>query len=133
MKWTIPAVVFVLTFALTGCTGRNLNSKDIPQGTWCDADGDTILEFKGSKMYVKWWEGQKGTDKYRIALKTSDSGTRYIVNAGKNEYGFGVMSDLEIRDDGTLSAFEQILDGEGHVYRFVPDERVEEERQEGSG
>ena len=128
MKWTIPAVVFVLTFALTGCTGRNLNSKDLPQGTWCDADGDTILEFKGSKMYVKWWEGQKGTDKYRIALKTSDSGTRYIVNAGKNEYGFGVMSDLEIRDDGTLSAFEQILDGEGHVYRFVPEERVEEER-----
>ena len=72
MRLMITAVVSVLTLALTGCADRNLNNRDLPVGTWCDADGDTILEFKGSKMYVKWWEGQEGTDKYSIALKTND-------------------------------------------------------------
>ena len=127
-KSILEATVFVLIFTLAGCAGGFAGNADLPKGTWCDADGDAILEFKGSNMYVKWWEGQKGRDKYRVTIKTNDSGAKYIVNAGKNEYGFGIMSDIEIRDDGTLSAFEQILDGESHVYRFVPEAQVEEER-----
>lgn len=124
----LPAVIFVLAFALTGCAGSSAGANGLPEGKWCDVDGDTTLEFKGNKMYVKWYESQKSADKYRVSLKTSESGTRYIVNAGKDEYGFGIMSDIEIRDDGSLTAFEEVLDDEGHAYRFVPEEQAQEER-----
>lgn len=126
-KPVIPAIVVIMLFTLTGCA-KGADSKGLPEGKWCDINGETTLEFSGGRMYVKWWDGQKDRDKYKVKLRTDGSGSRYIVNAGRNEYSFGVMSDIEIRDDGTLAAFEEIMDDEGHVYRFVPESRAEEER-----
>ena len=125
-KPILLAAVTVMLFAFAGCAG--MSSKGLPKGKWCDVNGETTLEFDGSKMYVKWWDGQKDRDKYKVALKRSGLVSGYIVNADKNEHGFGIMSDIEIRDDGTLSAYEEVLDAEGHTYRFVPEKQAEEAR-----
>ncbi|MCR5406794.1 MAG: hypothetical protein K6E88_08410 [Lachnospiraceae bacterium] len=125
-KPIILAAVTVMLFAFAGCAG--MSSKGLPKGKWCDVNGETTLEFDGSKMYVKWWDGQEDRDKYNVTLKRSGPGSGYIVNADKNEHGFDIMSDIEIRDDGTLFAYEEVLDAEGHTYRFVPEKQAEEAR-----
>ena len=102
--------------------------KDMPTGKWYDKNGSTILEFKGSKMYAIWWSGMEEPEEYDVAIE--DEGyAKYIINT-HDEYGkgFGIMSRLEIREDGTLSAYEEILDGESHNYKFVPEDKIEEER-----
>ena len=102
--------------------------KDMPTGKWYDKNGSTILEFKGSKMYAIWWSGMEEPEEYDVAIE--DEGyAKYIINT-RDEYGkgFGIMSRLEMREDGTLSAYEEILDGESHNYKFVPEDKIEEER-----
>ena len=95
-------------------------------GKWCDINGDTVIEFDGSKMYALWWEQQEERDEYNIEYEKTDYGVTYIKNANKDEYSFGIMSSLELRGDGDLYAYEEILDGEGHSYHFVPESKAAE-------
>lgn len=109
-------------------TTEQKGDEDMLTGKWCDINGDAVLEFDGTKMYATWWSGQTERDEYNIKYEQDDYGTKEIKNANKDEYSFGIMSNLEICDDGTLRAYEEILDGEGHSYRFVPEEKAEEEK-----
>ena len=117
-----------------GLTGANVDTEDdmfdkLPKGKWCDVNGDTILEFDGKNMHVTWWAGDVTGEDFKVKVKK----TGYldeIVNTDTNMYGesFGMMSSLTVRNDGTLTAYEQILDAEGHSYIFVPEEILEAER-----
>lgn len=100
----------------------------MPTGKWYDKNGNTVLEFVGNKMYVYWWTGMETPEEFDVAIEKTDY-TTYIYNMN-GEYGksFDIMSRLEIKEDGTLSAYEEILDGESHSYKFVPEDRIEEER-----
>ena len=100
----------------------------MPIGKWYDKNGSTVIEFVGNKMYATWWSGMETPEEFEVAIeKTGD--VTYIYNAS-GEYGksFGIMSQLEVREDGCLYAYEEILDGESHSYKFVPEDKIEEER-----
>ena len=111
----------LMLFGLAGCTGGG-DLQDY-QGKWFDVNGDTVLDLSGSKLTVTWG---KWVDTYSVHLE-KDGNLRYI--ASNKDYDFGIMSRLEIRDDGSLSAYEQILDGEGHDYHFVREEQLAAERE----
>ena len=101
---------------------------DMPTGKWFDKNGSTMLEFIGNKMYVTWWDGMDEPEVYDVKIENDGYDVIYIINADGNGRGFGIMSYLEICDDGSLRAYEEILDAEGHTYKFVPEDRIEEER-----
>ena len=95
------------------------------RGRWGDIYGETYLEFDGDTMYVIWKEYK---DKYKVKERKDGYYTE-IVNTDENEgTGFGIMSFLTLKDDGTMTAYEQILDAEGHTYIFVPEEKLAEAR-----
>jgi len=95
------------------------------QGRWGDIYGETYLEFDGDTMYVIWREYK---DKYKVK-EVKDGYYTEIVNTDEKEgTGFGIMSLLTLKDDGTMTAYEQILDAEGHTYIFVPEEKLAEAR-----
>ena len=105
-----------------------IGDKGMPKGKWYDKNGSTMLEFKGNKMYAYWWANMDEPEEFDVKIEKSQYGNEYILNA-KGEYGggFGIMSRLEIEEDGTLSAYEEVLDAEGHNYKFVTEDKIEEE------
>ena len=106
----------LMLFGLAGCTGSG-DLQDF-QGKWFDVNGNTVLELNGNKLTVttgSW------SEKYTVHYEKGDYYS--YINSSK-DYEFGIMSKLEIRDDGSLSAYEQILDGEGHDYHFVREEQL---------
>ncbi|MBR4143344.1 MAG: hypothetical protein IKR10_07480 [Firmicutes bacterium] len=112
---------FLMLLGLAGCTASG-ELQDF-QGKWFDVNGETVLDFNGNNLTVTW---RQWTDKYTVHLE-QDGSLRYI--ASDKDYDFGVMSRLEIRNDGTLWAYEQILDGEGHTYHFVREEALAAEKE----
>lgn len=112
---------------------KNVKEKDkmsemLPKGKWYDKNGNTMLEFDGENMYATWWSGMETPEEFKIKIiKEYDD---YYIICVDGEYGtsFGIMSRLEIEDDGTLTAYEEILDGESHSYKFVPEDRIEAEK-----
>ena len=111
----------LMLLGLAGCRGAD----DLQefQGKWFDVNGETVLDLSGSELTVTW---RQWSDTYPVHLE-QDGNLRYI--ASDKGYDFGVMSRLQIRDDGSLEAYEQILDGEGHDYRFVREEQLAAERE----
>ena len=113
------SILLLLGFA--GCTGSG-GLEDF-QGQWFDVNGNTVLELKGNKMTVttgSW------SETYTVHYEKGDYYS--YINSNK-DYEFGIMSKLEVRDDGSLSACEQILDGEGHDYHFVREEALAAEQE----
>ncbi|GEM_PF-2141712 len=124
----LAAGVLVLPVLFTGCgmfgIGLDSNLKAL-QGRWYDVNGDTTLEFKGRRMTVK---DAYIKETYTVRVRGED--VKYIENAKSDSYdkGFGMLGTIEIRD-GVLSAYEQIMDAEGHKYRFVREEDLEKEKE----
>ena len=108
----------ILTLASVGCGNR---AKDL-QGRWADVNSSTRLEIKGNKLIVLYGEWE---DVYKYKVRT-EYGTTYLANV-KNDGSFGMMTELEICEDGSLRAYEMILDADSHQYRFVREEALEEE------
>ena len=111
----------------TDMTGNNNNTvESLPvKGRWGDMYGETYLEFDGDTMYVIWGSYK---DKYKVKAQKDGSYTEIVNTDEKTGTGFGIMSLLTLRDEGTMTAYEQILDAEGHRYVFVPEEKLEEAR-----
>lgn len=112
---------FLILLGLTACTDTD-QLQDY-QGKWFDVNGETVLDLSGSKLTVTW---RQWSDTYTVHLEQNGD-LRYIAN--DKDYDFGVMSRLQIRDDGSLEAYEQILDGEGHDYKFVREEQLAAEKE----
>lgn len=92
------------------------------EGEWVDVNGGTTLEFRGDTMIVRFgsWE-----EEYRFTVNK----TAYGTTINSDEGGFGVMSELDVLEDGSLRAYEMILDGEGHTYHFVRPEDLAAEKE----
>ena len=92
------------------------------QGKWVDVNSRTTLDFKGSSMTVNYTTYK---ETYKVKAEAS-SGVTYIKNTESLD-GFGSMSEIQVCD-GYLSAFEMLLDAEGHKYRFVREDQLESEK-----
>jgi hypothetical protein len=92
------------------------------EGRWVDVNGSTALEFRGDTMTVTFGSW---TDEYRFQVKK----TSYVTTITGDEGGFGVMSELTVQEDGSLRAYEMVLDAEGHTYHFVRPEALAEEKE----
>ncbi len=93
------------------------------QGKWVDVNGDTVLEIKGNRMTVLW--GQWRED-YHITTKKTDY-CIYLENpVGSGD--FGMFSSLVYYpEDNCITGRENVLDAEGHTYRFVREEQKAKE------
>ena len=113
---------FLMLASLAGCTAPAGELQDW-QGLWYDVNGDTVLELKGNKLTVSWGEW---SDEYTVHLET-DGDLKYINS--DQDYAFGIMSKLQVYDDGSLHAYEQVMDARGHQYFFVRKEALAGERE----
>ena len=92
------------------------------EGQWADVNGDTTLEIKGDTLTVRFGSW---SEEYRFTVNK----TAYETSLKSEEGGFGVMSELEVRSDGSLWAYEMVLDAEGHTYHFVRPEALAAEKE----
>ena len=106
--------LLLLLASLFGCEREGGIPREL-RGTWLDLNGDTTLEIGADSLKLSWGEWSES-----YSVKLEDQGWRkVIVNAKEEGYGFGLVSDLTVEEDGSLTGYEQILDAEGHTYRFL--------------
>lgn len=116
MRSTVLIMMLLLLPALTGCGGEMDPTLKMIQGHWVDVNSDTTLDISGATMRFTrggWRE------KYPFLVEKTTYGTKLVAPRGKD---FGQMSEVTIGDDGSLSAYEMVLDAEGHKYHFVRSE-----------
>lgn len=114
-KWKallLSAALGAVTLLTTACGGISPELKAL-QGHWVDINSDATLDFSGNKMIFTDYSPEEFTVKVE---------KHQVVNAADDRYQFGLMGALDICSDGSLSGYEQILDAEGHTYRFVREE-----------
>ena len=87
-----------------------------------DVNGSTTLTIKGDTLTVTFGSW---SDEYHFQVNK----TSYATTITGDEGGFGVMSELEVRSDGSLWAYEMVLDAEGHTYHFVRPEVLAAEKE----
>lgn len=115
LYWMFPLLIIIFC---VGCSGR----KSDYEGEWVDVYGDTTLEITGRKLVVKYGEWK---DIYRFKIKT-EYGTTHLSNR-KGDGSFGLMTELKVCEDGSLEAYQMILDAANVTYRFVRQEDKEKE------
>ena len=86
-------------------------------GKWVDINSSTCLEFKGSRMIVTFGEW---TETYKVKMEKTDYAT--IVKAASGD--LGMMGEISVNKDGSLTAYEMILDGPSRQFRFVREDAV---------
>ena len=119
----------LLALGLGGCSLLDgLFGGGLPQelrGRWVDLNGDTVLELSASRMTVRYGQWSES-----YSVKLEDQGWRQvIVNAKEEGYGFGLLSELTVEEDGSLTAWEQVLDAEGHQYHFMREKDLAAQRE----
>ena len=95
--------------------------KDL-KGKWVDINSESTLEFKGDQMthtFMSW------SQTFRVKLEKND----YSVMIRAAEGDFLGMSDITVNKDGSLTAYEMILDGPSRQYRFVREAAVAAETE----
>ncbi len=92
------------------------------KGKWVDVNSETTLEFRGKQMTVR--SGEWSED-YTVKLVKND----YAVNVTAVEGYLGMMSELTVNKDGSLTAYEMILDGPSNEFRFVREPALEKEKE----
>ncbi len=91
---------------------------DTVQGHWVDVNGDHTLDIDGKKLTLSYGQW---SDTYRFKVERRGS-FEYLV--GKDPDGFGIMSELEVCADGTLEAYEMVMDGPSYTFKFMREEDV---------
>lgn len=122
-NWKALLISAVLgTAALLGVACGTSPELEPFQGHWVDINSDAALDFSGNTMTLNSY----GTEVYTVKV-----GDGQVVNAKNQRDQFGIMGNLYIENDGSLTAYEndgsltayeQILDADGHRYRFVREE-----------
>ena len=93
------------------------------QGEWYDINGDTMLFIDGDQVTFRF-----GKYEQVFTVAVEQQGVYWFL-VEKNGQGLGFISDIEIRDDGSLSAYEMVLDADGHDFHFVREDQIAEERR----
>ena len=91
---------------------------DAVQGHWVDVNGDHTLDIDGKKLTLSYGQW---SDTYRFKVERRGS-FEYLV--GRDPEGFGIMSELEVCRDGTLEAYEMVMDGPSYTFKFMREEDV---------
>ena len=113
----VTLLAVLLGALLAGCGSKDGGGEKELQGQWVDVNGDTVLEIKGSRLKIS---NGSWSESYPFALETNGY---YTELRGKGQAGdFGMLSAIQVLNDGSLSAYEMILDGDSHHYRFVREE-----------
>ena len=92
------------------------------EGEWVDVNGSTTLTIKGDTLTVTFGSW---SDEYHFQVNK----TSYATTITSDEGGFGVMSELTVMEEGSLRAYEMVLDADGHTYHFVRPEALAEEKE----
>ena len=119
------------------CLAKSSNTLKKIQGHWVDVNGDTELDIDEKEIVISFG---KWSETYPYKLEETGYSTKLV---GTPPEGFGLLGDIELRSDGSLQSYEQILvelrsdgslqsyeqilDAEGHSYRFVREEDLEKE------
>ena len=118
----VAVVLLALMLLCLGCASSAGKAGEL-EGHWVDVNSKTTLDISGDQFtvtYGKWSE----TFKFRV--RTSDDMT-YLVNRDKNLHDFGMMTEIRVRDDGSLEASEIVFDTDPHRYRFVREDMMAKE------
>jgi hypothetical protein len=116
--WFLP---IILALCLAGCAKTDSRF----DGNWVDVNGENTLEIKGNKLKISYGQW---SDSYRYKVR-QEYGRTYLSNV-KEDGNFGMMTELEFsEEDGSLFAWDMLLDADGHRYCFVRKENLEEERK----
>ena len=118
----VAIVLLALMLLCLGCASSAGKAGEL-EGHWVDVNSKTTLDISGDQFtvtYGKWSE----TFKFRV--RTSDDMT-YLVNRDKNLHDFGMMTEIRVRDDGSLEASEIVFDTDPHRYRFVREDMLAKE------
>jgi len=118
----VAVVLLALMLFCLGCASSAGKAGEL-EGHWVDVNSKTTLDISGDQFtvtYGKWSE----TFKFRV--RTSDDMT-YLVNRDKNLHDFGMMTEIRVRDDGSLEASEIVFDTDPHRYRFVREDMLAKE------
>jgi hypothetical protein len=113
--WLVP--VFVL-LCCVGCSG----AKTDYEGKWVDTYSDTTLEISGNKLVIGFGEWK---DTYKFKVKKDDGSIR--LSNVNGDGSFDMMSELTVLEDGSLLAYQMILDADVSPYRFVREDDKETE------
>ena len=120
-KLILLLCALLLAGLLPGCAGAD----NTLRGKWYDLNGDTVLEVGRSRLSLSWGSYK---DSYPFTAETEGGTT--VLKGTKENYGcFGPVSALTLREDGSLAGYEMVLDGDGHLYRFVRKEALEALRE----
>ena len=118
----VAVVLLALMLLCLGCASSAGKAGEL-EGHWVDVNSKTTLDVSGDQFtvtYGKWSE----TFKFRV--RTSDDMT-YLVNRDKNLHDCGMMTEIRVRDDGSLEASEIVFDTDPHRYRFVREDMLAKE------
>ncbi len=94
------------------------------EGQWVDVNGATTLEIRGDTLTVTFGSW---TDEYRFQVRKTEYET--TLSPAEPDGDFGSMSELTVQEDGSLRAYEMVLDAEGHTYHFVRPEALAAEKE----
>lgn len=112
--------LLLISALFAGCGGKLDPRLEKIQGHWVDLNSSVTLDISGATMRYTSGEWR---EKYPFVLSVTDGQTTLVPPKGKN---FGPMSDITVEDDGSLTCYQQVLDAEGHRYRFLREEEKAE-------
>ncbi len=118
----VAVVLLALMLLCLGCASSAGKAGEL-EGHWVDVNSKTTLDISGNRCTVtcgSW------TETFKFRVKTSDDMT-YLVNSDKNLHDFGMMTEIRVRDDGSLEASEIVFDTDPHRYRFVREDMLAKE------
>ena len=124
-KWIlalVPLLAVLLNLLLSGCAGKDAggDSKDSDGkngdllGLWYDVNSDTVLEIKSSRLKLT---SGDWSESYSYTLHRSDGFTELRDKSADGS--LGILTPIQVLKDGSLSAYEMVMDGDSRRYRFV--------------
>ena len=116
-KTTILLGLLLCAAVFSGCKEGTMDLKlQAIQGHWVDVNSEDTLDITGATMRYSSGEWR---EKYPFLIQVTDYATTLVPPKGKD---FGPLSEIMVRDDGSLTAEEMVLDAEGHHFYFVREE-----------
>lgn len=120
LRILIVLVLAVALFSLTACNfkkeARASELKDL-LGLWFDMNSTTKLEVAEKELTITMGDMVM---KYPYEVETVEN-VKYL--SGKGEEGnFEFISKMEFQEDGSLVAYEWVLDATPHEFKFVREE-----------
>ena len=111
--WELMTLAAVLMGGLIAGCSRGGAGKEL-LGRWVDVNSDAVLEGKESRVKLS---SGSWSEAYPYTLVTENG---YSELRGKGSSGeLGILSAIQVMRDGSLSAYEMVMDGASHHYHFV--------------